>query len=132
MSSVENSMPPTTATPSGARASPPAPNPSAIGRIPAMVESAVMSTGRKRVCAACVTASSTSSPCARSRFANSTIRIEFFATSPTSITRPIWLNRFSVWPVAISARSAPVNETATATMIVAGSMKLSNWAASTR
>ena len=42
-------MPPTTATPSGARASPPAPKPSAMGRMPAMVESAVIITGRKRV-----------------------------------------------------------------------------------
>jgi len=49
VSAVENSMPPTTATPSGARASPPAPVPSAIGRMPMIVATAVIRIGRKRV-----------------------------------------------------------------------------------
>ena len=38
---VENNIPPTTATPSGARDSPPAPRPNAIGRMPTLVAKAV-------------------------------------------------------------------------------------------
>ena len=118
VSTVEKSMPPSTAMPSGARESPPAPRPSAIGRMPTMVASAVIRIGRKRVFEACCTASTSGSPRSRSWFANSTIRIEFLVTRPTSITSPILLNRLSVVWVASSATSAPVKESATATRIV--------------
>ena len=135
-------MPPTAAIPSGARSSPPAPTPSsspsvrlppsAIGSMPTIVESAVIRIGRKRVRPASNAASAMPRPCSRSWFANSTIRIEFFATSPTSITMPIWLKRLSVVPVSQSVASAPVKESATAIRIVSGWTKLSNCAANTR
>ena len=132
VSTVEKPTPPTTAMPSGARDSPPAPLPIAIGRMPTMVASAVIRIGRKRMRDASNTASRALMPRSRSWLANSTIRIEFLVTSPTSMTSPIWLNRFRVEPTASSVTSAPVNESATATRIVTGCRKLSNCAASTR
>ena len=72
------------------------------------------------------------SPRARSLLANSTIRIEFFVTRPTSITIPIFEKRFSESPRTQSAIRAPVNERNTATRITKGSKKLSNCAARTR
>ena len=83
VSTVEKSMPPTTAMPSGARDSPPAPLPSAIGRMPTMVASAVIRIGRKRVRDASKRRlDAARSPRSRSWFANSTIRIEFLVTRP--------------------------------------------------
>ena len=66
VSAVEKNLPPSTAMPSGARESPPAPRPRAIGRMPTMVASAVIRIGRKRVFDACVTASTSGSPRSRS------------------------------------------------------------------
>ena len=56
----------------------------------------------------------------------------FLAASPTSITMPIWLNKFSVPPVIHSPISAPSTASGTVNMITSGWMKLSNCAASTR
>jgi hypothetical protein len=55
-----------------------------------MNESAVISTGRRRISAASRAASSRLAPSARRRLANSTIRIEFLEARPISVTRPIW------------------------------------------
>ena len=50
----------------------------------------VIITGRKRRRAPSVAASSRGTPCSRRSFANSTIRMPFFAASPISTTMPIW------------------------------------------
>ena len=49
VATVANTRPPITARPSGAFCSPPSPSPSAIGSMPMIIASAVISTGRKRV-----------------------------------------------------------------------------------
>ena len=49
VATVASSRPPITARPSGAFCSPPSPRPSAIGTMPMIIASAVISTGRKRV-----------------------------------------------------------------------------------
>jgi hypothetical protein len=141
---VEKIMPPTTAVPSGRRDSPPAPRPSASGRMPKMVASVVMRIGRRRMRAAPTTASTSSMPRARRWFANSTTRIAFLVTSPISMMRPICEKMLSVSPpmgkwssaptIAPKRRvkSAPNTASGTENRIVSGWTKLSNWAASTR
>ena len=87
-----------TARPIGTRLSDPEPSASAIGSVPSVVEKAVIRIGRKRAADASSAASRRSSPSARFCFANSTIRMPFFVTSPMSITSPIWLNTLRVLP----------------------------------
>jgi len=53
-----------------------------------MVATLVMRMGRSRVTAASRTAATLSTPCSWSRLANSTMRMPFLATSPTSVTSP--------------------------------------------
>ena len=91
-----------------------------------------MSTGRRRATAASCTASAMPSPFWRRWLANSTIRMPFFVTSPMSITIPIWLKMLIVWSKYQSETSAPASASGTVSMIVNGSRKLSNCAASTR
>jgi hypothetical protein len=117
-----------TAIPMGARLSPPAPRPSAMGSVPKMVEKVVIRMGRKRRFAASRAASTRLFPRARSWFANSTIRMAFFVTRPVSITMPIWLKRLSEVPVSASPASAPVTASGTVKRIVSGWRKLSNCA----
>ncbi len=86
---VEMAIPPTTAVPSDSRLAEPAPLAKTSGRRPAMNAIDVMRIGRNRVFAADTTASLADLPVARCCFANSTIRMAFFAASPMSITYPI-------------------------------------------
>ena len=87
---VAKAMPPATAVPTECRPSWPAPSANASGSTPRMNASDVIRIGRSRMRAASMAASITDMPCRRSCSANSTIRIEFLAARPISITRPIW------------------------------------------
>ena len=58
----------------------------------------LVSLGRKRIAAACTTASTNSTPRSRSWFANSTISTPFFAAMPTSMITAIWLKMLIVSP----------------------------------
>ncbi len=89
---VDASMPPATAVPTEFRAPEPAPVATASGSTPRMNANDVIRIGRNRMRADSIAASTIDRPCARSCSANSTIKIEFFAASPISITRPTWQN----------------------------------------
>jgi len=71
------------------RAAAPEPVASISGMTPMMKANAVIRIGRKRSRAASMAASSAGLPWSRDIFANSTIRIAFFAARPISMTRPI-------------------------------------------
>ena len=87
---VATSMPAKTAIPITLRPSAPAPAARTSGRTPRMKAKAVMRMGRSRSFAASIAAAAWESP-SRSfaSFANSTMRIAFFAARPTSMMRPI-------------------------------------------
>ena len=85
----ENASPPTTARPSGRRASAPAPCPSAIGSVPMSAAMVVIMIGRKRTLAASRMASRGVLPWSRSAsMAKSIIMMAFFFTIPTSMMMP--------------------------------------------
>ena len=83
-------MPPKTGVPTFRRASCEAPTATTNGRSPRMKASDVIITGRKRRRAPSVAASSRGTPRSLSCFANSTMRIPFFAANPMSTIIPIW------------------------------------------
>ena len=83
-------IPPMTAVPMICRPTAPAPDAIARGRTPRMNANAVIKIGRSRSRAAASAASIIDLPPSYSAFANSTMRIAFFADSPMSMTRPIW------------------------------------------
>ena len=87
---MATSIPKNTPVPMSRLAAEPGPEASTRGTSPSMNASDVITIGRKRNRAAVRAACTTSTPLSTSSFANSTIRMAFFATSPTSITRPIW------------------------------------------
>ena len=86
---VDVIIPPMTVVPTDCRAADPAPVASASGSTPRMNASDVIRIGRSRMRAASTAASTIDRPSLRRCSANSTIRIEFFAARPTSMTRPI-------------------------------------------
>ena len=132
VSSVPRLMPPTMTQPICWRLSAPAPVASASGMAPSTMAPVVMRMGRRRSVAASVTASTLLLPASRSWLANSTIRMPCLVIRPTRVMSPIWLNTLSVPPVNLSASSAPSMDSGTLSMMMSGSTKLSNWAASTR
>ena len=84
-------MPVTSTMPMLLRAPAPGPVASTSGKWPAIVATEVIRIGRRRVPAASMTASSLVLPRSWSLLANSTIRMPFLETSPTSVIRPTWL-----------------------------------------
>ena len=89
---VEAIMPPATEVPTELRAPAPAPVATARGRTPRMKANEVMRMGRRRMRPASTAASAIPRPRSRSCSANSTIRIEFLAARPMSMTSPTWQN----------------------------------------
>jgi hypothetical protein len=59
-------------------------------------------------------------PCVFFWLANSTIKIAFLVTSPTSIICPIWLKMFNVIPKIQSESKAPVIAKGTVSKIMKG------------
>ena len=82
-------MPEKTVMPITLRDSAPAPVAVSSGTTPRMKANAVIRIGRKRSLAAFSAASTSGFPWSNSIFANSTIRIAFFAARPISMIRPI-------------------------------------------
>jgi len=66
----------------------PAPLARISGKCPTTVAKLVISIGLNLLIDALVMASSLDKPCSFKTFANSTIRIPFFATKPTNVTKP--------------------------------------------
>ena len=84
-------MPLTSMIPMLLRAPAPGPVARTSGKCPTTVAAVVIRIGRRRVLAASTTARILSRPCSCKWFANSTMRIPFLETSPTSVMRPTWL-----------------------------------------
>ncbi len=82
-------MPPITVVPIIWRATEPAPVAIHKGTLPRMNAKDVIKIGRRRILAPASAASINGLPCSYSSFANSTIKIAFFAASPISMTSPI-------------------------------------------
>ena len=82
-------MPPNTVAPTETFDAAPAPDAITSGTTPRMKANEVIRIGRSRSRAASSAASTSGIPFSRLSFANSTIRIAFFADSPISVTRPI-------------------------------------------
>lgn len=111
-----------TARPSGAFCSPPSPSATAIGTIPRIIASAVISTGRKRVFPASIAASMTPMPCVtRASLAEFTSKMLFDVAMPTAMMAPMNDSTFSVVPVAASIHSTPMSAPGTATRMMNGS-----------
>ncbi len=81
--------PPITTVPIGARHAPSPLNEMAVGTIPAVIATVVMTIGWARLCPASVMAVSLSVPVFISSIAKSISRMEFFDTMPSSIRMPI-------------------------------------------
>ena len=129
---VDTSIPPTTAVPIAILWFAPSPVAMASGRRPRMVDTLVMRIGRRRWSDALLMASILLSPFSCFWFANSTMRIPFFATRPMSMMIPIWLKMFIVMSPKYMKMSAPAMANGTVSMMVNGSLKLSNCAARIR
>ena len=129
---VEASMPPTTEVPTELRAPAPAPVATASGITPRMKANEVIRIGRSRMRPASIAASAIPRPRSRSCSANSTIRIEFLAASPISITSPTWQNTSFARPRSHWAPRPPITASGTPSRMMNGSTQLSYCAASTR
>ena len=132
VSTKENINPPTITVPSGLRLVAAAPILIAIGSAPNAVAKLVINIGRNLCDAATSTASFNSKPAALFLLANSTIKIPFLVTSPINIIIPISENIFRVCPKSHKNINAPAIAKGTVIMIIKGSLKLSNCAASTK
>ena len=88
VNSVPMLMPLTSTMPMELRAAAPAPVTSVSGKLPAMVATVVISTGRSRSMAASRMACGFVRPRRWSWLANSTMRMPFLEISPTSVIRP--------------------------------------------
>lgn len=83
-------IPKNTPMPMFLRLSDPGPLANTRGSMPRINAKDVITIGLNLSFAAVTAASSRSFPASTSSLANSTIKIAFLATRPTSITRPIW------------------------------------------
>ena len=119
---VANSRPPITARPSGAFCSAPSPSPKAIGIMPMIMASAVISTGLMRVAPASSAALMGASPSPMRCRANDTIRMLLAVATPMVMIAPVSAGTDSVVPVNISIQQMPASAAGSAlTMIKASS-----------
>ena len=116
----------------GALSSEPEPSFRASGVIPRIIASDVIMIGRKRVRAALIKDSLRSVPRLRSFLAKSISKMGFLETNPISIIMPM-SDMMLIWlPPIRSPRMAPMIASGRARMMAKGSIKLSNWADSTK
>jgi len=109
VATVANNNPPITARPSGAFCSPPSPKPKAIGTIPMIIASAVISTGRTRVYPAETAACSAGIPSSICSRAKLTIKIELAVATPMHMMAPVSAGTERVVWVANSIQTMPAN-----------------------
>ncbi len=110
-----------TARPSGAFCSPPSPIPRAIGIMPIIIASAVISTGRNRVNPASRAAWSAVCPRASSSFAKLTTRMLFAVATPMHMMAPVSAGTLMVVCVANSSHTIPASAAGSAEMMMNGS-----------
>ena len=108
------------------------PRDSAKGNAPRLMARLVIIIGRNLATDASITAGTFLLPANCFLLAKSTIKIPFLVTRPISIIIPICEKIFSVWLNNHNESTAPAMANGTVTMMVKGSIKLSNCAASTR
>ena len=119
---VAKIRPPITARPSGAFCSPPSPRPSAIGVMPMIMASAVISTGRKRTnpaSSAAAVASPSSASRSRAKLITST---ELAVATPMHMIAPVSAGTDSVVPVVNSIQTMPASAAGRAVMMTKGSL----------
>ncbi len=127
--SVAVAMPPNTAVPSARRDAAPAPVATTSGSTPSRNAKEVMRIGLKRKCAASSAALTIEAPCSRRSFANSTIKMAFFAASPISVMMPIWVYKSYGYDRMVIAINAPSSPSGTASTTANGVLQLSYSAA---
>ena len=120
---VANINPPITARPNGAFCSPPSPRPSAIGAIPIVIASAVISTGRKRTKPASI-AAAVASPCSSKRSRAKLITNTLFAVAtPIHMIAPVNAGTDNGVKVANNIHTMPANAAGSAVIITNGSLQ---------
>ena len=92
----------------------------------------VIRIGRNRKRQASITASSRGRPSSSISRANSTIRIAFFAASPTSTTKPIWVRMLTSCPMIRTPMVAANRHIGTIRITANGKLHEPYCAASTR
>ena len=111
-----------TARPSGAFCSAPSPMPSAIGIMPMIIASAVISTGRMRVAPASSAATVGDAPsCWRWR-ANETSRILFAVATPMVMIAPVSAGTERVVPLMKSIQAMPASAAGSAATMMSASI----------
>ena len=121
VANVANNSPPMTARPSGAFCSPPSPRPIAIGNMPMIMASAVMTTGRMRTKPASTAASAGLLPSSICSRAKDTIRILLAVATPIHMIAPVSDGTFSVVWVISSIQQIPASAPGNAVMMMKGS-----------
>ena len=132
-SHVAPSIPPKTVQPMVERATPPAPVAKAKGNTPNINAIDVIIIGRNLSLTAASVAGKISIPASTLSFANSTIRIAFFAANPISVTKPICAYTILVSEgISVNVRIAPKAPVGTANKTDNGIDQLSYKAARNR
>src|SRR5271166_626059 len=121
VATVATRSPPMTARPRGAFCSPPSPRANAIGSMPMIMASAVISTGRKRVNPASIAAVAESRPSARPSRAKLTSRMLFAVAMPMHMMAPVRAGTDRVVPVMNSIQTMPASAAGSAVMMMKGS-----------
>ena len=121
VATVASDNPPMTARPSGAFCSPPSPNPSAIGTMPMIIASAVISTGRNRPKPASSAASSAERPSSSWSLAKLTTRMLLAVATPMHIMAPVSAGTLSVVCERKSIQTMPASAAGSAEMMMKGS-----------
>ena len=104
-----------------------APQPMAIGNMPAPMAMVVITIGRARLWQASRIAWVRSMPCSRrASMAYSTSKIEFFVATPISMIRPISDGMEKLLSASSSATKAPPSDSGSAARIVNGCRKALN------
>src|SRR5271169_59685 len=121
VATVAKTRPPMTARPSGAFCSPPSPMPSAIGTMPMIMASAVISTGRKRVKPACSAAVMESLPSTICSLAKLTTRMLLAVATPMHMIAPVKAGTLTVVRVMNRIHTIPASAAGSAEMMMKGS-----------
>ena len=129
---VPTSIPPAAVVPIVRLPIAPAPVAKTSGKRPAMKAKEVIWIGRKRNLPPSMAASLSDRPSLRRCTANSTIRIAFLPSKPTSITRPIWAYTSFDRPMTWRNRKEPKMPTGSDRITASGRIKLSYCPTKTR
>ncbi len=117
---VATARPPRTALPSGPEAVPP----NAMGTMPAIIAKLVIKIGRTRPAKPSSAACFLSAPARCARSANVTNKIAFETDTPTAMTAPMKLCKFSVSRVIHKAPTTPASTAGTALSTTIGKRTL--------